>query len=145
MPTGKRKDPYLGCRFLVEISGLVAGGFSEVSGLQVETETEDHREGGVNEFILKVPKGTKHANLVLKRGITDSDVLWSWHQKVVKGEIERKSGSIILLDSGTGEERWRWNFVDAYPVKWSGSDFKADGNAVSIETLELVHDGLAKG
>ncbi len=41
MPTAERKDPYLSFRFLVEIDGLVVGGFPEVSGIQAETEVED--------------------------------------------------------------------------------------------------------
>ena|GEM_PF-274750 len=140
---GKRKDPYLRFRFLVEIDGLIVGGFSEVSGLQVETEVEEVVEGGVNEFVHKLPKRTKYENLVLKRGITDSDVLWKWHQDVVNGKIKRRSGYIILLD-GEGNEKWRWRFVDAYPVKWAGPELKADSSAVAIEIIELVHNGIKK-
>lgn len=144
MATGERKDPYLGYRFLVEIEDLVVGGFSEVSGLQAETEVEEYREGGLNEYTHKLPKGTKYINLILKKGITDSDDLWRWHQDVVNGKIERRNGSVILLDQ-TGEEKWRWNFMGAYPIKWTGPDFKADSNIAAIETLELSHDGIKKG
>ena len=144
MATGERKDPYLGYRFLVEIEGLVVSGFSEVSGLQAETEVEEYREGGVNEHTHKLPKGTKYTNLILKRGITDSNELWKWHQDVIEGRIQRRSGSIILLDQ-TGEEKWRWNFIGAYPIKWTGPDFKADSSAAAIETLEFVHNGISKG
>ncbi len=78
MANGKRKpDPYFSFQFLIEINGLITGGFSEVSGLQVEIETEEYREGGTNDYVHKLPKGTKYSNLVLKRGITDSDVLWN--------------------------------------------------------------------
>ncbi len=46
MVVGKRKeDPYLRFRFLLEIDGLIKGGFSDVAGLQVEVETEDYHEG----------------------------------------------------------------------------------------------------
>ena len=65
METGQRIDPYLSIRFLLEIKGLIVGGFSEVSGLQVEVETEDYQEGGVNGFVRKFPKSTKYPNLVL--------------------------------------------------------------------------------
>ncbi len=41
MSVGDRQDPYLGCRFLVEIEGLIVAGFSELSGLQVEVGTEE--------------------------------------------------------------------------------------------------------
>lgn len=143
MVLGRRIDPYLAFNFKVEIRGLVVAGFSEVSGVQAETETEDYREGGLNNYVHKLAKLTKYSNLVLKRGLTDSDVLWQWHQKVVAGSIQRQNGSVILLDA-TSAEKWRWNFSQAYPVKWMGPDFKADGNSIAIETLELVHNGIWK-
>jgi len=141
--TKREEYPYLSFRFLVEIQGLVVGGFSEVSGLQAETEVETVEEGGVNDYVHKLPKKTKYPNLVLRKGITDSDALWKWHQDVVNGKINRKWGFIILLDS-EGNEKSRWQFVEAYPVKWSGPDLKADSNAVAIESLELVHNGIKK-
>ncbi|MBE9592051.1 MAG: phage tail protein [Proteobacteria bacterium] len=143
MPVGERKDPYLNFRFLVEIQGLIVGGFSEVAGLQAETEIEEKPEGGVNDYVHKLPKITKYPNITLKRGITDSDALWNWHQDVVNGKFERKSGFIILMDS-EGNEKWRWYFEHAYPVKWTGPDLKADNSAVAVETLELAHNGLKK-
>jgi phage tail-like protein len=143
-----RNDPYMSFRFLVKIDGLIdgltAGGFSEVSGLQAEIEFEEIKEGGVNDYIHKLPKITKYPNITLKRGITDSDVLWKWHRDVINGKIEPRSGMIVLMDS-EGNEKWRWTFNGAYPVKWVGPDFKADSSVVSVETLELVHRGIGKG
>ena len=143
MPVAERKDPYLSFRFLVEIQGLIVGGFSEVSGLQAETEVEEKREGGVNDYVHKLPTITKYPNITLKRGITDSDVLWNWHQDVVKGKFKRRTVYIILQDS-EGNEKWRWEFDDAYPVKWTGPDLKADSSTVAVETLELAHKGIKK-
>lgn len=144
MSNGKRNDPYLSFKFQLEIDDLIVAGFSDVTGLQVEIETEDYREGGVNDFVRKMPKVTKYPSLILKRGITDSDVLWKWHRDAVDGNIKRKAGRIILYDF-QGEEKWRWTFEEAFPVKWSGPDFKADGSAVAVESLELVHHGIKKG
>ncbi|MCX6581404.1 MAG: phage tail protein [Candidatus Aminicenantes bacterium] len=144
MTAGKRNDPYVSFLFQVEIQGLIVGGFSEVSGLQVETETHDFREGGVNDYMHKLPKGSKQSNITLKRGFTDSDVLWKWHQDVVNGKFKRKSGRIILMDS-EGNEKWHWTFEDAFPIKWVGPDFKAQQGATSIESLELAHKGIKKG
>ena len=147
MAPTKRNDPYLSFKFHVEIDGLIAAGFSEVSGLQVEIETEDYREGGVNDHVRKMPKTAKYANLVFKRGITDSDVLWKWHlDAAVNGKIQRKNGRIILYDFQGNEkiEKWRWEFKEAFPVKWSGPDFKADGGTVAVESLEVAHHGITR-
>ncbi len=140
----KRIDPYLGYRFRIEIDGLIVAGFSEVSGLQMETETEDHREGGVNDYIHRLPKGSKQSNITLKRGITDSDTLWKWHQGVVNGKVKRKNGRIILIDARE-IEKWHWTFEDAYPIKWVGPELKADSSSLAVESLELVHNGIKKG
>ena len=136
-------DPLTAFRFKVEIDSVIEAGFTECSGLQVETEVEEVREGGLNEFAHKLPKGFKHVNLTLKHGLTTSDTLYSWHQDVVGGKpkVDRKSVSVIVMDEA-GEERWRWTFHDAYPVKWSGPDLKADGSAIAVEAIELVHNGF---
>jgi phage tail-like protein len=137
-----RLDPYAGFAFLVEIDGLLVGGFSEVTGLQVETEVEEYREGGVNEFVHRLPGPTRHpSNLVLKRGLTDVDALWSWHQEVVRGRVERRNGTIYLLDRQRAPAMW-WDFLDAYPVKWSGPELRAESSAVAAETVELAHRGI---
>lgn len=143
MAVGERNDPYQSFQFLVEIDGLVVAGFSEASGLQAETQIETYREGGVNDYVHRLPKETTYPNIILKRGITDSDVLWKWHQDVVSGKIERRSGYIVLLDS-EGNETWRWNFVDAYPAKWTGPDLRAESSTVAFESIELVHNGIKK-
>ncbi len=143
MAIAERKDPYQSFSFLVEIQGLIVGGFSEVSGIQAEVEVEEIREGGVNDHVHRLPKSTKYPNVVFKRGITDSDALWSWHQDVINGKIARRTVFVVLRDA-SGNEKWRWSFIDAYPVKWVGPDLKADSNAVAIESLELAHNGFKK-
>jgi len=141
-----RADPYLANRFSValELDGIHEANFAEVTGLVIETEVEERHEGGLNQYAHRLPKGSKIANIVLKRGLTDSDRLWNWHQQMVGGTVEKKDLSIVLLDS-EGEERWRWNVTGAFPVKWTGPYLKADASAVAIETLELVHHGICKG
>lgn len=136
--------PYTSFRFQVEIRGIIVAQVSEVNGLQIETETEDYEEGGVNDFVHRLPRRTKYQHITLKRGLTDRDDLWKWYQDVVKGKFRRYSGAIILLNSA-GEEKWRWNFQEAYPVKWTGPDLKADSNTVAFETIELAHNGIKKG
>jgi phage tail-like protein len=149
MPTGNKPYPYTSFRFRIEIDGVIVAQVSEVTGLQIETETEPYEEGGVNNYVHQFPKRTKYQHITLKRGITDLDDLWNWYRVVVSGEFKpkkfpRKSGSIILMDV-TGKEKWRWNFEGAYPVKWTGPDFKADSNTVAFETIELAHNGITKG
>jgi len=143
MGTGVRIDPYLNFNFLVEIDGITRAAFHEVSGLDSTIDVIEHREGGDNTTPRKLPGMTKHSNIVLKWGMTDDEQLYQWHRDTVKGNIQRKSGSIVLLDR-RGQEVARWNFVRAWPTKWDGPDLTAEGNDVAIETLELAHEGVER-
>ncbi len=136
--------PYMSFRFRIEIGGIMSAQASEVTGLQIETETEAYEEGGVNDFVYQLPKKTKYQHIIIKRGITDRDEMWKWHMDVVNGTFERKLVSIILMDI-TDEDKWRWDLSKAYPVKWTGPELRADSNTVAFETVELVHNGIHKG
>ncbi len=143
MTVGARKDPYKAYNFLVEIDGITRAGFRECSGLDSAQDPIEYREG--NEKYLTVRKLTglvKYSNISLKYGITEDQDLWDWRTKAVEGEVERKNGSIVLLDD-LGEEKRRWNFREAWPTKWTGASFNATGNEVAIETLEIAHEGIS--
>jgi phage tail-like protein len=141
---GRRPDPYVAFNFLVEIDSLLVGGFSEVSGLQVETELHDYREGGLNEYVHKLAGPTRYPqNLVLKHGITYVDTLWAWHQEVVHGRCRRHNLTIYLLNAARSAAIW-WNVREAYPCRWSGPDLRADQAAVAFESIELVHRGFSR-
>ena len=138
-----RLDPLHAFRFHVEIDGLLFAGFSEVSGLSVEIETETYNEGGENEYVHILPKSVKYDNIVLKHGILYSDQMWRWIQGIINGRIRKRDGRILLLGTN-GLPMWYWSIHSAYPVKWTGSDLNATSSEVFVETLELAHHGIRK-
>jgi len=140
---GNRVDPYRGFNFLVEIDGITQAGFQEVGGLDASTDPVDYREGADPNHVRKLTGLNKFSPITLKRGITTSDELWRWRKTVIDGRTERKNGSIVLLDE-TGAEKLRWNFVNAWPSKWTGPAFNATSTAVAVETLEITHEELQK-
>jgi phage tail-like protein len=141
--TGIRVDPYLAFNFFVEIQGIRSGGFSEVSGLQSETETQEYAEGGLNHYVHRFAGQTRYPPLVLKHGLTSSDGLWAWRQKVIQGKIIRLNGTIYLLNEMRVPSIW-WNFKNAFPTKWSGPDLRAGSSDIAFESIELVHEGLSR-
>ena len=143
MATAARVDPYRNFSFLVEIDGITQAGFSDCTGFGASTDPIEYREGGENRTVRKLPGMTKYNNITLKWGITDSRELYDWYRDVVNGKIERKNGSIILLDL-QGQEALRWNFFNGWPSKWDGPDFTAKGNDVAIETLEIANEGTER-
>jgi phage tail-like protein len=140
---GVRLDPYQGFNFLIEIEGILAGGFSECTGLTVETEFLDYREGGVNGYVHRFAGPTKYPPLVLKHGLTQIDGLWTWHQSVTQWNVERKNGTIYLLNKQSLPVMW-WDFKEAYPTKYTGPDLRAESAAVAFESVELAHRGLSR-
>ena len=141
---GARLDPYLGCNFLVEIEGLLSGGFREVRGLESSVEIKEYAEGGENGFLHRLPGPVRHANLVLARGLVDLDTMWSWYDDVARGIIVRRNLTLMLLDGRRLPAMW-WNVREALPVKWVGPTLNAGSDGeVATETIELVHRGIVK-
>lgn len=143
MATAQRVDPYRNFNFLVEIDGIVQAGFSDCSGFGSSNDPIEYREGGENTTVRKLPGMTKHTNITLKWGLTDSKELYQWFREIVAGKIDRKNGSIVVLDLD-GKEKVRWNFFQGWPTKWDGPDFSAKGTDVAIETLEIAHEGIER-
>src|SRR2546423_1450774 len=109
MATGARVDPYRNFNFLVEIEQITQAGFSDCSGFGASNDPIEYREGGENTTVRKLPGMTKYTNITLKRGLTDNHDLWDWFNNIVQGKIDRRSGSIVVLDLD-GTEKVRWNF-----------------------------------
>ena len=141
---GIRADPYQVFNFFIEIQAIVVGGFSECTGLQVETEIQEYREGGLNEYLHHFAGATKHPPLVLKHGLTPIDGLWGWHQDIVRlGQVRRRNGTIYLLNRQRIPLIW-WDFKEAFPYKWTGPELRANSGDVAFESVELVHRGLSR-
>ena len=143
MAPPQRDDPYNAFNFLVEIDGVALAGFSEVSGLESETAVIEYRVGGEPSRVRKLPGLTKFANIVLKRGITQDADLWNWRKSVEDGNVDRRNGSIVLLDD-SGTPVVRWNFFEGWIAKWEGPTLSATANEVAIETLEIAHERLER-
>lgn len=139
--TGLRDDPYMGYNFLVEIQGILAGGFSEVKGLDITTSVDERRQGGNNTYAYKLPGSTGYGDLQLVRGLSDIDMLWPWYQSVVAGKITRRNGTIYLLNQMGLPKMW-WNFRRAYPVSWAGPSFDAGSATILSTTITMAHEGL---
>ena len=136
-----RSDPNGAYRFNVYIDGIeTTTGFSEVSGLGNETEVIEYRAGSQSRT-LKIPGRHVHANIVLKRGLTSDGSLWAWRKQILDGVPDRRSGSITVFDDA-GQQVARYNFYEAWPVRWEGPTLNAAVSEVAIETLELAHEGL---
>jgi len=128
--------------FVVEWGGTRVG-FTEVTGLDMQVEAIEYREGNSKEYSkIKMPGLHKFSNITLKRGsFTGDKEFYAWLNTVSLNTVERRDLSISLLNE-KHEPVFTWKVKNAFPVKVQASDLKADGNEVAIETLELAHEGL---
>jgi phage tail-like protein len=146
MPT---EELYGGFMFLLEIQGIIGdtrvivGGFKSVSGMDSETEVIEFKQG--NDMVVrKKPGRTTYANIVLERGYTATDDLWQWRKNIEDGKIDRRSGSIIILDNDGQTEVARYNFYEGWPCKWYVPDMDADKSSMAIEKVEIAVEKIER-
>jgi len=128
--------------YLVEWGGTRTG-FSEVSGLSVEIEPIEYREGNSPEYsTIKMPGIPKYGNITLKRGIVSGDSeLYAWLATTNLNTVERRDVTIHLLNE-EHEPVVTWRLRNAWVTKLEGPTLNATANEVAIETVELAHEGL---
>jgi phage tail-like protein len=165
--SGMRFDPIPAYLFFVELSGVFVALFTECSGLGIEREVKEIKEGGVNNYTHKLPGRVKFGNITLKRGISLSRALWDWMaQGRHNFKVRRLNFSIVqgapghnlttaiagavggapdalmsLAGQGFGKVK-HWDIEDAYPVSWELSDLSTSSGETAIETIEIAHHGL---
>ena len=140
MPTEELFGAY---NFLLEIAGItqdsktIVGGFKSVSGMDSETEVIEFKQG--NDLVVrKKPGRTTYANIVLERGYTATDDLWQWRKNIEDGKIDRRSGSVIVLDQDGQTEVARYNFYEGWPAKWYVPEMDSDSSAMAVEKIEIA-------
>jgi len=147
MPPVFRDDPYANYNFRIEINGVtddsqtVSAGFSEVSGLDVEIDVIEYRNGNETNTVRKIPGLKKFTNITLKRGVTGDLSFWNWVLSGVNGQVNRTDGSVILLDENR-QEVMRWNFKRGWVCKFAGPDLNSMSREIAVETIEICHEGL---
>ncbi|MGD9006410.1 MAG: phage tail protein [Desulfobacteraceae bacterium] len=118
--------------------------FQEVSGLDIEAQPIEYRHGNSKEFsVIKMPGLQKSGNITMKKGIFKSDnKFWDWFSQIKMNTVKRIPLTISLLDEG-GSATMVWSVKNAWPTKITGTDLKSNGNEVAIESIEIVHEGIA--
>lgn len=119
-------------------------GFTEISGLDIENEPIEYRQGDMKSFgKIKMPGMMKFANITMKRGVFANDNEYhDWMNTISMNTVERRDITISLLNE-EHEPVMVWKAQNAWPIKIASTDLKADGNEVAIETIECAHEGLS--
>jgi phage tail-like protein len=117
--------------------------FEEISGLDVESQPIEYRHGDSPVYAsIKMPGLKKYGNITMKKGVFKGDnKFWDWFNQIKMNTIKRVPVTISLLDE-TGKPTMVWTLTNAWPTKITGTDLKAQGNEVAVETIEVAHEGL---
>jgi len=142
--TGQRREAYGVYYFVVEIEGERFAHFRSATGLKSEAEVVPMSEGGWNAAEHKLVGRTKYPNIVLKQGAAGPE-MWRKRQRYISdttGDLRRFDGAVIQMGPG-GKAVATWTFTNAWVCKWEAPDWDANKNEIAIETIEIVHEGLA--
>ena len=141
MAATPHQDLYRNCQFLVQLDGLAESGFTEVLMAVGEITVIEYREGNAVGPGRKLPGHGGYGPITLKRAMTRNRELWNWWSETLTGQVERRNGSISLLNASR-EEVARWKVRDSWPMKYLTTDLNAEANEVVMETVVLAHEGI---
>lgn len=139
----QRDVPYAGFNFLVDLGdGETEGphaGFQQVSGLCAQVQVIEYRNGNAKQnSVIKIPGLHKSSDVTLKRGITGSLALWQWFDQVRSGDIKsRRTVTIRLQTEDHSAVVQAWRLSGAFPIKYCGPAFDAQGNDVAMEEVVI--------
>lgn len=133
---------YRNYNFKLEIQGVTEGHFTECSGMGARVHPIRYREGGTSQVVHVLPGAVDYADVTLRYGLTSSRELWEWFLSGVRGQVERKNVSIVLLDSQGVEEVTRWNLINAWLSEWRAAPLDAMQREIAIESVTIVFETL---
>ena len=144
-------------------------GFTSISGLSVTTDSIPYREGGYNTTPHQIPGQTSFTPITMQRGvILGSHQNWDWMRMLfatVSGgstnatlstnfrcdiEIAVLAHPVAMQDLTSGNVTinnpdfvaMRYRAYNAWPTSVAYSDLNAGDNALLVEQMALVHEGL---
>lgn len=115
--------------------------FQSVSGLDVQMDTENWKEGGENHFEHVLPGRSKFSStLTLKRGLLrpGQSGLTDWcintfnHLRIVPLKLV-----IVELLDEEHNVLIKWDVEHVWPKSWKLAELNAERSEILIETLEL--------
>ncbi|MGF1609188.1 MAG: phage tail protein [Kiloniellales bacterium] len=142
-----RENPYSRFNFLVNLGtgdeGSVRGGFAEVTGLSLEVQVIEYRNGNERRNApRKLPGLAKVGEITLKRGVIGSNDLFDWLRTARDGMPERRDVTVQLQSEDRTTVAQEWRLLNAWPTRYRGPELSATTNDVAIEELVLTCEGL---
>jgi phage tail-like protein len=135
------KDPFGAFSFRLDIHGVTQGHFVGLEGLGATIEDIEYREGGDGQVVHHLAGRVKYRPVTLRYGVTSSKDLWTWFEGALKGAVERRNVSIIMLQRD-GTDGVRYNLDHAWPTSWSGSVLDSVEGRAAFEHCTLCYESI---
>ena len=124
------------------------GIFKGLTGLEVNFDVLEYREGGNNDFVHRLPGRMSYPNLVLSWGLMNDEALLKWFMAThTQAQTQEITLTLTATKGDVSNNVRKFTFADAFPVRWSGPQLHADAADPESwgETLEIAHSGLKLG
>ncbi|MGA2009329.1 MAG: phage tail protein [Solirubrobacteraceae bacterium] len=121
------------------------GIFKGLTGLEVNFDVYEYREGGNNTSVHRLPGRMSYPNLVLSWGLVDNELLMKWFmQTQTQAQLQQITLTLASSPTDLSSNVRKFTFADAFPVRWSGPQLTSDHHDPENwgETLEIAHSGL---
>jgi phage tail-like protein len=120
--------------------------FQEVSGLDMETEPIEYRQGASSPRSPKMPGLIRCGTVTLKKGVFTADKrFYDFLNQSRTDTAECMPVTISLICGNENENNsaaMRWTLSGARPGKITGSELTPDGKKIRVESLEIMHTGI---
>ena len=141
---GQIVDPFRNFNFVLQIQDVTAAAFSHCSGLGVRIHPVRFREAGPSQIVRSLTGPVDYAEVVLRYGLTQSMDLWNWLLASMRGTVQRRHVSIIMIEADGATQAMRWNLMNAWPCEWRGAPLDTLGREAAIEEIRLAFDQLER-
>jgi hypothetical protein len=136
------------------------GGFTNISGLNITTQSISYREGGYNTTVHQIPGMTVFSPVTFQRGVLyGNDQAMTWMRGLFAATAGdgiatgaekgfRVNISIYVMDhpnagSAGNTPKMVFNIYNAWITQLNYTDLNANDGAILFESMSLVHEGLS--
>ena len=150
----KRDRPFAAYRFLVEIEGqgVVAGAFTNFSGIKMSTQMVKARVGNEERGVKdNFPGITEYQHITLTKGVIGDNGFLDWlFTSTLPDTVTGPQGvqpyrnlNIVAL-TDTGERGIVWTLLNAIPVGYELQPMDASQSVVLSEQIEFAITGVKR-
>ena len=135
-----------GHSFGLELEGVRVTMLTEVTGLTVERDVIELREGGADgaQVVRKLPGQLTSGEVTVSRGLTADRAFEQWMNDVTNDVVAARRNAAVLVLDRQGQRVATFTLTRAWPRQLEYAGLRADAAEPLTERLTLVHEGIVR-